>query len=61
MRSSRPRPRTSARIDTFRFEEDKVLKAALAALGRAAYDQAAGWAGPARGAHVGRHVLLAPR
>ena len=33
-------------IDTFRFEEDKVLKAALAALGRAAYDQAAGWAGP---------------
>jgi len=31
-------------IDTFRFEEDKVLKAALAALGRAAYDQAAGWA-----------------
>ena len=33
-------------IDTFRFEEDKVLKAALAALGRAAYDQAAGWADP---------------
>lgn len=33
-------------IDTFRFEEDKVLKAALAALGRAAYDQAADWAGP---------------
>ncbi len=33
-------------IDTFRFEEDKVLKAALAALGRGAYDQAAGWAVP---------------
>ena len=33
-------------IDTFRFEEDKVLKAALAALGRAAYAQAAAWAGP---------------
>jgi hypothetical protein len=33
-------------IDTFRFEEDKVLKAALAALGRAAYDQAAEWARP---------------
>ena len=33
-------------IDTFRFEEDKVLKAALAAVGRAAYDQAAAWAGP---------------
>ena len=33
-------------IDTFRFEEDKVLKAALAALGRAAYDQASGWADP---------------
>ncbi|MCC5578210.1 BREX-6 system phosphatase PglZ [Microtetraspora sp. AC03309] len=33
-------------IVTFRFEEDKVLKAALAALGRAAYDQAAGWADP---------------
>ncbi len=34
------------KIDTFRFEEDKVLKAALAALGRAAYAQAAAWAGP---------------
>ena len=33
-------------IGTFRFEEDKVLKAALAALGRAAYAQAAAWAGP---------------
>ena len=48
-------------IDTFRFEEDKVLKAALAALGRAAYDQAAALGWPARGAHVGRRVLLAPR
>ena len=31
-------------IDTFRFEEDKVLKAALAALGDAAYDRADEWA-----------------
>lgn len=31
-------------IDTFRFEEDKVLKAALAALGRADYERAAEWA-----------------
>ena len=33
-------------IDTFRFEEDKVLKAALAALGHASYDQAAASADP---------------
>lgn len=33
-------------IDTFRFEEDKVLKAALEALRRGDYDQAAIWAGP---------------
>ncbi|MEU2423697.1 BREX-6 system phosphatase PglZ [Streptomyces sp. NPDC007851] len=31
------------KVDTFRFEEDKVLKAALAALDRAAYDLAAEW------------------
>ncbi|WP_128375283.1 BREX-6 system phosphatase PglZ [Streptomyces cavernae] len=31
------------KVDTFRFEEDKVLKAALAALDRAAYDLAADW------------------
>lgn len=32
------------RVDTFRFEENKVLKAVLAALDRAAYDLAAEWA-----------------
>lgn len=32
------------KIDTFRFEEDKVLKAALVALERANYDVAAEWA-----------------
>jgi hypothetical protein len=32
------------KTDTFRFEEDKVLKAALAALDRAEYDLAAEWA-----------------
>jgi len=32
------------KVDTFRFEEDKVLKAALAALERANYDLAAEWA-----------------
>jgi hypothetical protein len=32
------------KIVTFRFEEDKVLKAALAALDHASYDLAAGWA-----------------
>ncbi|MTD57407.1 BREX-6 system phosphatase PglZ [Amycolatopsis pithecellobii] len=34
------------KIDTFRFEEDKVLKAALVALERADFDQAAEWADP---------------
>ena len=33
------------KIDTFRFEEDKVLKAALAALGARDCDRAAEWAG----------------
>lgn len=32
------------KIDTFRFEEDKVLEAALAALGHAQWDLAAEWA-----------------
>ncbi|MFE9690852.1 BREX-6 system phosphatase PglZ [Micromonospora sp. NPDC005806] len=32
------------KVDTFRFEEDKVLKAALAALERANYDLATEWA-----------------
>ncbi|USQ82558.1 BREX-6 system phosphatase PglZ [Streptomyces phaeoluteigriseus] len=31
------------KVDTFRFEEDKVLKAALAALDRGAYDLAGDW------------------
>ena len=61
MRSSRPRPRTSAPIDTFRFEEDKVLRAALAALGDAAYDQAAAWADPRVAPGPTRRVVLAPR
>jgi hypothetical protein len=32
------------KVDTFRFEEDKVLKAALAALDRGSYDLATEWA-----------------
>lgn len=34
------------RIDTFRFEEERVLEAALAALQTRAWDSAARWAGP---------------
>ena len=61
MRSSGPGPRTSAPIGTFRFAEGKVLRAALAALGDAAYDQAAAWAGPRRGPRADGCVVLAPR
>jgi hypothetical protein len=40
------------RIDTFRFEEAKVLKAALAALGQGQHDVVAEWAGRRVGAKV---------
>lgn len=41
------------KIDTFRFEEHKVLKAALAALEASAWEQAAEWAGRRVGAAGG--------
>jgi hypothetical protein len=40
-------------VDTFRFEEDRLLKAALTALQQEAWDRAASWAGPRAGSGAG--------